>query len=175
MTALAPSLQLPIEPSVESELPVSGPLRLAMEAPVVATVPDALATVLRIENVGAYLPSIWRAELKLREDGSPATRVCEVSGMGRLSEDIVWHDPTRGYAYSVRPVAALPMVDHLAVVTVRPVGGGGSVIRWEQRFNWRGFLKPLVMRLMFPRMMRTLGEGLQRDLGAAAAVSVAWQ
>lgn len=160
------------------DLPTSArakaPLRLVMTIPVKNDRETALRAVLAVERVAKWVPSIKKAEVIRDASGTPSARVCTVQGMGKLTEAIVWFDESKGYAYAAEPSAALPMTDHLCVATVGIDASGVTTIRWAQHFNWRGFLKPLMMKLMFPGMMRSLGKGLQRELGPAGPIRVSW-
>ncbi|MEM8495008.1 MAG: SRPBCC family protein [Planctomycetota bacterium] len=151
----------------------TAPLRYVMTAPVKSNPEDALRVVLDFEALPKYLTSIKKVDMECDSAGNPSVRVCTVSGMGQVKEAITWFDEELGYAYSA-DAPGLPMKNHLGVATVKPASQGGSIIRWESYFDWRGMLKPVMMKLMFPGMMRSLGKGLQRDLGAAGAVDGSW-
>lgn len=149
------------------------PLRYVMTIPVKADRAAAIDALFEFDRMTRYLPSIKKVDVECRADGTPETRYCTVSGMGRLREDIVWFDEQLGYAYSA-DAPGLPMKEHLAVATVSDSSTGGSEIRFEVYFNWRGVLKPIMMRAMFPGMMKALGKGLQADLIADGSVNGNW-
>lgn len=152
----------------------TAPLRIVMTAPVKAAPKEALKAIMDVGRVEKYLPSIKQAVVECDAHGKPNARFCTVSGMGKLREDIVWYQEESGYAYAAAPKRSLPMTDHLGVATVNSDGHGGSIVRWEQYFNWKGFFKPMMMKLMFPSMMKSLGKGIQADLGTNGSVETRW-
>lgn len=149
------------------------PLRMRMTTPVSSPPEKALSVVTTLDRIVEYLSSIKAAEIKYSSQGEPEARFCTVSGMGQVKESIVWYDEDLGYAYSA-DAPGLPMKDHLGIALVKPDGKGGSIITWDSYFNWKGMLKPVMMKLMFPGMMKSLGKGLQGDLGAGGPVTTQW-
>lgn len=151
----------------------NAPLRLVMHAPVKASREEALKAILDLKGIRKYLSSIKHVDLE-HQQGGPQMRICNVAGMGNLREEIVWYDEEQGYAYAAQPLASLPLKDHLGVARVIEAEDGETTVRWEQRFNWKGVFKPMMMKMMFPRMMRELGRGIQNELGAAGTVKATW-
>ncbi|MEM8671748.1 MAG: SRPBCC family protein [Planctomycetota bacterium] len=157
----------------EPQRHTSAPLRTVTTIPVAGSVEAALEVMFDFDRLVSYLAGMRRVETEYDAQGKPTVRHCTVTGLGRFAEEIVWYDEAHGYAYSAIPAPGLPVKDQLGVMTVQ-ADADASVIRWEQYFNWTGLLKPLVMKFMLPNMFKSVGKGLQRDLGVAGKIEFRW-
>ena len=95
-----------------------------------------------LDHAGAVASGRW---------GEGSRRTCRTRGMGTLHETIHHWDPPRAYAYEVRN-ALMPIARHLALMTVRPNGSGGTTMAWSQYFDLTG----VAMRHAFPSVMAAL-------------------
>ena len=77
-----------------------------------------------------------------------------VTGRVRSRERVAAFEPPRLFAYELEK--GLPLRDYRAEVTIAPLDGGGSEIRWHSTF--RG---TLLARLLAPRLRKFIGETVE--------------
>ena len=161
----APELETSVVRSV-----TDAPLRMHGEFDF-AVPPDVLwPRISEPELMADWFPLLTGGELDHARGAEPgrwsegSRRTCRTRGMGTLHETIHHWDPPNAYAYEVRN-RMMPIERHLALMSARPNGSGGTTMSWSQYFDLTG----IAMRHAFPSVMVAMMnrgmDALARELG----------
>ncbi len=149
------------------------PLRIDARALFSVPVEHVFQRLADLEGIGRFFPLIRSARVDYSNSRTACApdvgtcRVCSVTGMGDLREEIVRWNPPHGYAYKAEGKLA-PIRNHLGVFHLQRTESGSCLLVWRQYFQnasgplglLLGGMFPLVMQVMMKRALSNLLQQL---------------